>query len=223
MSTISIILPVFKQSKQVDEINDIYTRIARNCADVLEVIIVANNNDLETFKAFQKIENDLFKVVLVEEGGWGEGLKFGVEMATGNWVLYTNSARTHYDELKRFLDSSNLNLSSIFKAKRQTRGFVRKLLSKLFELEFRLFSGYQQIDVNGTPKLLTKELFSELKLSDPGVFIDSELVFKAHQKGIEFIDVPFFNYERLEGKSTTNTKMAIAFLLQLPAKIKSWK
>ncbi len=223
MPSISIILPVFKQSKQVDKIHDIYTRIAQKFTDVVEVIIVANNNDLDTFKAFQQIESDLFKVFLVEAGGWGEGLKFGVEKAMGKWVLYTNSARTHFEELDRFLNSSDLNLSSIFKAKRQTRGLVRKLLSKLFELEFQLFSGYKQTDVNGTPKLLQKDLFNEFELSDSGVFIDSELVFKAHQKGIEFIDLPFFNYKRLEGKSTTNTKMAIAFLLQLPAKIKSWK
>lgn len=222
MPSISIILPVYKQSNQVNQIQKIYSKIADSHKSIAEVIIVPNNNDVESFNAFKKIENDLFKVYLVTDGGWGTGLKTGVENASGDWVLYTNSARTHFEELNRFLSEAALGNDKIYKAKRQTRGIIRKMLSKLFELEFRVFSGYSQTDVNGTPKLLSKHNFQAYNLTDNGVFIDSELTYKAKRKGHDFVDIPFYNYERLEGKSTTNSKMALSFLIKLPAKIKSW-
>jgi len=127
------------------------------------------------------------------------------------------------EELQTFLNKANCENQFHYKAKRQTRGVLRKFLSKLFELEFAIFSGYYQTDVNGTPKLLSKTDFQSYNLSDEGVFFDSELTFKARKSGHKFIDIPFYNYERLEGKSTTNTKMAISFLLKLPGKIWSWK
>ena len=223
MSKISLILPVYKQSNQVKILQELYTELASVNEAIGEVLIVANNNDIQSFEAFKKIESSLFKVYLLENGGWGGAIKFGVEKAQNDWVMYTNSARSHLEELNMFLSQVQYKESVFYKAKRQTRGLLRSTLSKMFELEFALFSGYFQTDVNGTPKLLSKNDFLTYNLEDDGVFFDSELSFKVRKSGHRFIDVPFNNYERLEGESTTNTKMAISFLLKLPGKIWSWK
>ena len=91
------------------------------------------------------------------------------------------------------------------------------------ELEFALFSGIYQSDINGTPKLLEKVLFNDLNLEENNVFIDSELTLKARNKKVIFRNIPFYNYERLEGKSTTTSKMVFSFMLQLPIKMRNWK
>lgn len=223
MPSVSIILPLYKQSKQVAQLQDIYSKIQMTHSDVVEVIFAVNNGDQETFDAFKPLENDFFKILFLSDGGWGKGLKEGVNSAKGDWVLYTNSARTHFEELNAFLNKCELKENRCYKARRQTRGVLRKFMSKLFEVEFALFSGKYQSDINGTPKLLSKSDFESLDLKDDGVFIDSELCFKLRKRGQEFTDFPFFNYERLEGKSTTNIKMAISFLLKLPGKLSGWK
>ena len=223
MPEISIILPLYQQSKQVDQLKDIYSLIREQHAFISEVIFAVNNGDEKTYKAFKKIEDDYFKVIFISDGGWGKGLKEGVKYSSGNWVLYTNSARTHFDELNQFILESDFTPKSIYKAKRKSRGFIRKILSKILELEFALFSGVYQSDINGTPKLLEKALFCDLRLKENHVFIDSELTLKARNREVLFIDVPFFNYQRLEGKSTTTLKMVFFFMLQLPKKIRIWK
>ena len=72
-------------------------------------------------------------------------------------------------------------------------------------------------------ELLEKALFNDLKLVENHVFIDSELTLKARNREVAFKDVPFYNYQRLEGKSTTTLKMVFFFMLQLPKKIRIWK
>lgn len=223
MPEISIILPLYQQSKQVEQLKEIYSLIREQYVFINEVIFAVNNGDEKTYQAFKKIEDDYFKVLLISDGGWGKGLKEGVKHATGNWVLYTNSARTHFDELNQFLLESDFTPKSIYKAKRKSRGILRKILSKILELEFALFSGVYQSDINGTPKLLEKALFNDLKLVENHVFIDSELTLKARNREVAFKDVPFYNYQRLEGKSTTTLKMVFFFMLQLPKKIRIWK
>ena len=94
----------------------------------------------------------------------------------------------------------------VYKAHRKSRGILRKMLSKILELEFALFSGTYQSDINGTPKLLEKALFNDLNLEENNVFIDSELTLKARNKKVVFRNIPFYNYERLEGHAQSIIK-----------------
>ena len=223
MLKISIILPLYHQSKQVEKLREIYSLIREEHNFIHEVIFVVNNGDEKTYQAFKKIEDNYFKVMFVSNGGWGKGLREGIARAIGNWILYTNSARTHFDELNQFISEADFIPDVVYKARRKSRGLMRKTLSKILELEFALFSGIYQSDINGTPKLLEKALFNDLNLVENHVFIDSELTFKARNREVVFTDVPFYNYQRLEGKSTTTLKMVFLFMLRLPKKIRIWK
>ena len=223
MLKISIILPLYHQSNQVEKLREIYSLIREEHNFIHEVIFVVNNGDEKTYQAFKNIEDNYFKVMFVSNGGWGKGLKEGIARAKGNWILYTNSARTHFDELNQFISEADFVSKVVYKAHRKSRGILRKTLSKILELEFALFSGMYQSDINGTPKLLEKVLFNDLNLEENNVFIDSELTLKARNKKVVFRNIPFYNYERLEGKSTTTSKMVFSFMLQLPIKIRNWK
>ncbi len=223
MNKVSIILPLYRQSKQVNKLIEIYSLIRQRHKSVNEIIFVVNNGDETTHRAIKKIQDDFFKVLFVSDGGWGKGIKEGVNHANGNWILYTNSARTHFDDLNRFLNESKFVSNQLYKACRKSRGMLRKMISKIMELEFAFFSGIHQTDINGTPKLLEKELFQNLDLIEDNVFIDSELTLKVRSRGLFFQDIPFYNYQRLEGKSTTSSKMIFSFMIRLPKKVRLWK
>ena len=118
MRKISVILPLYHQSKQVEKLREIYSLIREEQNFIHEVIFVVNNGDEKTYQAFKKIEDNYFKVMFVYHGGWGKGLKEGIAHANGNWVLYTNSARTHFDELNQFISEADFVSKVVYKAHR---------------------------------------------------------------------------------------------------------
>lgn len=223
MVKVSLILPVYKQSRQVNELKQIYTELVAQKPMITEVLVIANNNDTETFEAFKLIESSLFKIFLIQDGGWGAAIQFGARQALNDWVMYTNSARGHLSDLQNFISKSIFDSNIINRSVRANRGVLRRLISNIYALEYFFLTGRYQKDLNGTPKLFNKKVFQAVQINDKGVFFDTELMYKTAKNKYQFHEIGIFKQVRIEGKSTTNFSMAVKFCFKLPFLIVTWR
>jgi hypothetical protein len=95
-------------------------------------------------------------------------------------------------------------------------GWLRKSISKVFNLLFLLMYGVITADVNGTPKFFNREDLQVLKPTSKDSFIDSELMIKAKAFGLNIVEVPATFYQRQRGSSAVRVlPMTLEFLKNL--------
>src|SRR5579872_3573523 len=134
---ISVILPFYKQ-------NDHAETVVNDCANEMRILnipfeIIAVYNGIESLSSSkQKKETSQATEILLRDSGWGYAVKAGLEEANGEYVCYTNSARTDMRELAKLFGYAFLSKDYIVKATRIVRETAtRKWVSRAYNLSNR--------------------------------------------------------------------------------------
>ena len=90
----------------------------------------------------------------------------------------------------------------------QRQAPLRELGSWLYNLESCLLFGVRVGDINGTPKILSREIYKNLRLFSKGDVLDLELLVKAVQLGLRIVELPVKGFRRYGGRSSTSLKSA---------------
>jgi dolichol-phosphate mannosyltransferase len=207
----SIVLPVYKQEDHIRELFHKYQTAFANFEDSVEFLFIVNgvSNSL-SYDLKNLVESDSrFRVVTMQESGWGRAVKRGLQESHGKWVCYTNSARTNTHDLIRLLHYAKVDTFPVIKATRMTRdSFLRKLGSILYNFEFRMLFQVPVWDINGTPKILPRRVIDQVALESDGDLIDAELMAKLFSLEIHVVEVPVIYKGRIGGVSTTRLNSA---------------
>lgn len=203
----SIILPLYKQANQINEIFKSYKENLNKTSFTYDVHFIINGPDDGSYKKAQEIvgmDKD-FHIHRIKGSGWGKAVKFGIENSNAKYICYTNSARTNINDLIMILDYALVNENNIIKANRIIReSFIRKLGSVIYNFENRKFFKTPVWDVNGTPKVFPKSVIDKVEIWNDGDLIDAELIAKAFKYNHPVIEIPIISNKRISGKSTTN-------------------
>jgi len=132
----SIILPFYRQSDHVERIYDTYTRQLDQMPYSWELIFVLNGRDDGTRSILErKCDRDNIVIESLEQGGWGRAVRHGLSIAKGNYLCYTNTARTDIEDLTAMLDLAMISRDSVVKATRLIRdSWIRRLGSTLYNI-----------------------------------------------------------------------------------------
>ena len=100
---------------------------------------------------------------------------------------------------------------------------VRRIGSVLYNVECRTLFDLPVWDVNGTPKVFSRDVAGQLNLQEDGDLIDLEFIVRCTQLGVQILEVPIVSAVRHGGESTTNYYSAVrmywgAFKMQRAAK-----
>lgn len=221
----SIILPIYNQEEHIPILFRTYIEALERLADSWELIFVVNGSKDKSYETAVNlaISFPTVKVFNLQEGGWGRSVKYGISVAQGKYICYTNSARTKVEDLIHILKYAKINDNTVIKATRIVReSFVRRLGSTIYNIENRLLLRVPIWDVNGTPKVIPRWVLEGIELISEGDLIDAEIMARCFKKGISIIEIPVINTIRIAGKSTTNLRSAFKMyfgLLNLKNKI----
>ena len=208
---ISIVLPIYNQSNQLEFIFEQYAKLDQLGVS-WEVLFIVNGSKDDSFSKASQLarQNSNFKVFNLEQGGWGRAVKFGIEQAIGDMICYTNSARTSVDDLILIIKYGLANDTVVLKTTRVIReSFVRKIGSILYNYENRTLLGTPIWDVNGTPKVFSASLIKSIPLKSDGDLIDAEVMAQVYRKGVQIVEILIISTSRIGGgKSTTSFKSA---------------
>src|SRR5690606_34588312 len=84
----------------------------------------------------------------------------------------------------------------------RTDGFRRKVVSILYNVLVRLlWPRLRSLDVNGTPKILRRDVLRAMDLKSKNWLLDPEIMIKAHFMGLRVLELNAFARMRSSGVS----------------------
>lgn len=208
---LSIVLPVHNQADHVARVIREYQAALAGLPSY-ELLLVENGSrdgSREACAALAAGEPAL-RLIVAERSGWGHAVRLGLGAARGEWLAYTNSARTTGADLRRLLDDALAGPAAVVKADRHQRdGALRRIGSALYNLEARLLFGVRYRDVNGTPKIFPRRFAGLLALRRDDDLIDLEFCAVCRREGYPLRQIPVFASGRHGGHSTTRLRSAL--------------
>lgn len=218
MTEFSVILPIYHQADQLEELIQQYVSGLKKLRSSFEIILVINGNDSASHTVGKKLlqKYPMVQIIFLKRSGWGLAVKTGIEHAKGNYICYTNSARTQISDLIAILKLAKHNPHVVIKATRILHiNLLRRLGSTLYNIECRLLLHTPVWDVNGTPKVFPRKVAKKITFVSENDLIDAEFIAKCIWSAIPILEVPILFPERYGGKSTTKIFSAIKMYVGL--------
>jgi len=177
----------------------------------LEVLLVVNGPRDGTDEAAAELEavDPRVTALRASDAGWGRAVRTGLAVGTGDYLAYTNLARTPPEVLRTAVTLALDSRGSVVKASRRVRdSAVRRAGSLLYNLECRVLFDLSVFDVNGTPKVFPSDLVDLRDLRRDDDLIDVEFVAICASRGYQVIEFSVPPLPRHTGASTTNVASA---------------
>ncbi len=203
---LSIVLPFRNQADHVERVLAAYPPVLEAAGISWEIVAVPNacRDETPAMVARAAAADPRIRVVQNPAGGWGKSVRMGLAAAAAPVVCYANSARTDPVTVVALLAVWKAAGRGIAKASRSARAApMRSLGSWLYNLEARLLFGVRCRDVNGTPKIMSRELLAWLAPVQDGDLLDLELLAKAARLGEPIHELVVTGFRRHGGISTT--------------------
>lgn len=204
---LSVVLPCRNQGDHIGRVLQSYAQPLEAVTPHYELIAVPNACTDDTADIVRSLSEDdpRLRCVELELGGWGRAVLAGLEAARGELLCYTNSARTDPAEIPALLELYRKNAPCLAKVRRSNRNApLREIGSLLYNLEGKIFFGVESGDVNGTPKILSRETLDRIQPGRIDDLIDMELLALAAREKVDVVEMTTEGFERHGGKSSTN-------------------
>lgn len=212
----SIILPVYNQADHISPVVEGYAHALNTLPIAYELILSVNGSRDASHTVCLDLARRIPRIRVIHSvaGGWGLGVRNGLAAATGDFVCYTNSARTTGAMLARVVAEALKTPDAVIKARRiERQSLLRRTGSMLYNTEVKLLFGGNVHDVNGTPKCFPRRFGELLALQENGDLLDAEFIALCikNKRPVLTVDMP--DSARSGGKSTTNLRSAAKMLL----------
>ena len=203
----SVVLPVYNQAEHIGETLHEYADSLARLPFPFELIAVVNGVRRDrSLEICQQAERDLavVRTLCLDQGGWGRAVRHGLANARGDLICYTNSSRTSAQDLLMFMLFGSVHPDCVIKANRKIRESTRRRLgSLLYNLECRALFDLPYWDINGTPKVFSRQLSHLMELTRNDDLIDLEFNVVCRRNNYRVVEVPIVSVSRHSTGSTT--------------------
>jgi glycosyltransferase involved in cell wall biosynthesis len=143
--------------------------------------------------------------------GYGFGVLSGIALCSAPWVcLIPADGQVDAEDVVRLYESVLPSDGLVIaKARRRFRldGVTRKVISTSYNVFVRmLWPRLGSIDVNGTPKIIRREVLAAMNLTSHDWFLDPEIMIKAHEMGLRIME--FNVFARLRGNGLSHVRLS---------------
>lgn len=189
----------------------------------LELVAVDNGSEDGTGQVIQEFAAKNTGVVLcrVEKNqGYGNGILQGIPLCSAPWIgIIPADGQVDAEDVVRLYEAVVVaNRPVLGKVRRRFRmdGFRRKIVSISYNfLVLLLYPQIGSLDINGSPKILPREIVNQMGLTSKGWFLDPEIMIKAHYMGVRVLEFNVFARMRGTGVSHVHMETCWEFLRNL--------
>lgn len=212
---LSLVLPVHNQEDIIEPVLKNIIEILNKLKIQYEVLLIENGSKDNTHKVISKLSRKYSNVSSFKTSkGYGSAVLFGLRKAKGEFISHMPSDgqidMSVFTKLWKNNIKNDFDIIKIRRSSRETK--TRFYLSKTFSLILRVMFNTPLIDVNGSPRILSREKMLSLKLKSTDSFIDAEMLIKSKKLNWRIKEIPMKHIERAGGKSTRNYKTYLEFI-----------
>lgn len=152
--------------------------------------------------------------------GYGNGVLETIPVCTAPWIgIIPADGQVDAEDVARLFDAVvHTDGNVIGKVRRRFRmdGPLRKIVSVAYNVfVWCLWPRLGSIDVNGSPKIIHRDVLSRLDLESRQWFLDPELMIKAHYLGVRVLEMNVFARMRGNGLSHVRSSTCWEFFFSL--------
>jgi len=186
--TLSIIIPVFNESKTIEQVVESVQRIA--CRGLEKEIILVDDGSTDDTRDKLKVEGEKLKVILKKRNeGKDAALRDGFRAANGDIVLIQD-ADLEYDprDYEKLLAPILAGQAEVVYGSRIGKSFLNKLFTRISNL----VTGQKLTDIMTGYKVFTREALDKVKnnLKENGFGFEPEITIKLSRTGYKILEVP---------------------------------
>lgn len=218
--SLSIIVPCFNEEENLPPLIEAIFGTLSADPRFLELILIDDGSHDRTAEIACGLAAGEPRLRLIRHArnrGLGAAIRTGLEVAAGDYILYTDADLPFdFGQVPRLLmQASNDTIVIGYRANRG-EGFRRWLLSKGYNLLCRAAFGLDVHDINFACKVLPRRALDGMQLRSEGSFIDAELLVEGRKQGLRLIEFPLTYYPRKRGISTlSRTRVMIGILAEM--------
>jgi glycosyltransferase involved in cell wall biosynthesis len=195
---LSIIIPAYNEAEILAAtVQSIIDEIKEGSGDDYEFIICENGSQDQTLEIAISLTKHWSQVVVesLPAANYGNALRHGILCAKGEIIVIFNADFWDigflHESIRKIEDydftigSKNLDRQS------DRRAWNRRWITILFNFLLKLLFGYPGSDTHGIKAIraeAARELVRECRTS--GELFDTEMVLRAHQKGLRILEIP---------------------------------
>ena len=220
---LSFIMPCYNEEAVIG-----YTipQLVRAFAEVghnLELVVVDNGSKDRTGEIIDQLaarySNIIPHRVDVNEG-YGNGVLKGIPRCNGPWIgIIPADGQVDAADVVRLYEAVRATDGNVIgKVRRRFRmdGLRRKLVSVSYNVFVRiLWPQLDSLDINGSPKLLPREVILRMDLQSKEWLLDPEIMIKAHLMGLRVLEFNVFARMRGSGVSHVRSSTVWEFVRYL--------
>jgi len=233
---ISIVMPCYNEEEVVGYTIPRLSAAFRKAGIRLELVAVDNGSHDQTGKIIKDMAardpSIVYHRVAVNEG-YGNGILSGIPVCRAPWIgmIPADGQVDAEDVVSLFEAVQATNGKVLAKVRRRFRmdGLWRKVVSVSYNLLVRmLWPRLGSIDVNGSPKILPRDVITAMDLKSKNWFLDPEIMIKAHYMGVRVLE--FNVFARMRGNGLSHVRvwtcwefMRNLFIFRFSQEMPQWK
>lgn len=208
---LSVIVLCYRSEYKIIPFVQKVKKIVSKLTNSYEIVLVANyikSSGDKTSEIVTKIASvdPVFKTICKpKEGMMGWDMKEGLSIASGDFLCVIDGDGQfpieNISQCYHYIKSGKYGLVKTYRIERED-GFYRKFISKVYNFTFSLlFPSLKSKDINSKPKIFTRAVYEQMKLTSDDWFIDAEIMIEINK-----LDIPFFEFQTdfyaLEGRTS---------------------
>jgi glycosyltransferase involved in cell wall biosynthesis len=220
---ISFIMPCYNEQDAIPYTIPQLIQAFQRAGHRLELIGCDNGSSDRTGEIIKRFAAEGLPVVYhrVEPNeGYGNGVLKSFGVCSAPWIgIIPADGQVDADDVARLFEAVKHSDGRLLgKVRRRFRmdGLVRKVVSILYNgMVWVLWPRLGSIDINGSPKIIHRDVIAAMELESKRWFLDPEMMIKAHHLGIRVLEMNVFARMRSAGLSHVRAGTVWEFIVNL--------
>ena len=216
---LSLTIPCYNEEASIGETAPALVRAFEEAGVVLELVLVDNGSTDNTSQVLDDMIADglpATKVSIATNTGYSPGIIRGLEACTAPIIGFVHAdgqvAPADVVMVYRLMEHREQRVLAKVRRRFREDSWRRKIVSIIYNGLMQVMFGWLgAIDINGSPKLFSRETFRKMRLQSTDWFLDPEIILKAKRLGIRTIEIDVEGRPRAGGASHVRRQTMFEF------------
>jgi glycosyltransferase involved in cell wall biosynthesis len=206
LPSLSIFFPCHNEEGNVERVTRAAVAAVKDLADTYEIIIVNDGSIDRTGEIGERLAAEIREVRVVHNQpnrGYGGAVARGLTEARMEWIFFTDGdGQFDLAELPKLIDLLDVCDFAVGYRLKRADPWIRSVNGYCWGVLVRLMFGLKVRDIDCAFKLLPKSLINAIELRSQGALVSTELLAKAHYRGLRIAEVGVSHYPRTAGQQS---------------------